>query len=30
LNATQAIAFYWHAVNALTLIVLGVLLSVRL
>ena len=30
LNATQAIAFYWHAVNVLTLIVLGVLLSVRL
>jgi heme/copper-type cytochrome/quinol oxidase subunit 3 len=30
LNATQAIAFYWHTVNVLTLIVLGVLLSVRL
>jgi cytochrome c oxidase subunit III len=30
LNATQAVAFYWHAVNLLTLIVLGVLLSARL
>jgi cytochrome c oxidase subunit III len=30
LNATQAVAFYWHAVNVLTLVVLGVLLSVRL
>jgi heme/copper-type cytochrome/quinol oxidase subunit 3 len=30
LNATQAVAFYWHAVNVLTLIVLGVLLSVHL
>jgi cytochrome c oxidase subunit III len=30
LNATQAVAFYWHAVNVLTLIVLGVLLSARL
>ena len=30
LNATQVIAFYWHAVNVLTLIVLGVLLSARL
>ena len=27
LNATQAVTFYWHAVNALTLIVIGVLLS---
>ena len=27
LNAVQAVAFYWHAVNLLTLIVLGVLLS---
>jgi len=27
LNAVQAVAFYWHAVNILTLIVLGVLLS---
>jgi heme/copper-type cytochrome/quinol oxidase subunit 3 len=30
LNAVQVVAFYWHAVNLLTLIVLGVLLSVRL
>jgi heme/copper-type cytochrome/quinol oxidase subunit 3 len=30
LNATRAIATYWHAVNVLTLIVVGVLLSVRL
>lgn len=30
LNATQVVAFYWHAVNVLTLIVLGVLLSARL
>jgi cytochrome c oxidase subunit III len=30
LNATKVIAFYWHAVNVLTLIVLGVLLSARL
>jgi heme/copper-type cytochrome/quinol oxidase subunit 3 len=30
LNATQAVAFYWHAVNLLTLIVLGVLLSATL
>ena len=30
LRATQAVAFYWHAVNLLTLIVLGVLLSARL
>jgi cytochrome c oxidase subunit 3 len=29
-NAAQAVAFYWHAVNVLTLIVLGVLLSARL
>jgi heme/copper-type cytochrome/quinol oxidase subunit 3 len=29
LNAVQVIAFYWHAVNVLTLIVLGVLLSAR-
>ncbi|HJQ73279.1 MAG TPA: cytochrome c oxidase subunit 3 [Gaiellaceae bacterium] len=27
LNALQAVAFYWHAVNLLTLIVIGVLLS---
>ena len=27
LNATQAVAWYWHAVNLLTLIVMGVLLS---
>jgi len=27
LNAVQAVAFYWHAVNLLTLIVIGVLLS---
>ena len=26
-NATQAIAFYWHAVNLLTLFVIGTLLS---
>jgi heme/copper-type cytochrome/quinol oxidase subunit 3 len=30
LNATQVVAFYWHAVNVLTLIVIGVLLSARL
>ena len=30
LNAIQVIAFYWHAVNLLTLIVIGVLLSVTL
>jgi heme/copper-type cytochrome/quinol oxidase subunit 3 len=30
LNAVQVVAFYWHAVNLLTLIVLGVLLSARL
>ena len=27
LNAVQAVAYYWHAVNLLTLIVIGVLLS---
>ncbi|HET7568730.1 MAG TPA: cytochrome c oxidase subunit 3 [Gaiellaceae bacterium] len=27
LNATQVIAFYWHAVNLLTLLVIGTLLS---
>lgn len=27
LNAVQAVAFYWHAVNLLTLIVIGVLTS---
>ncbi|HKN63698.1 MAG TPA: cytochrome c oxidase subunit 3 [Gaiellaceae bacterium] len=27
LNATQAVAWYWHAVNLLTLIVMGVLLT---
>ena len=27
LNAVQAVAFYWHAVNVLTLIVIGVLVS---
>ncbi|HZS31438.1 MAG TPA: cytochrome c oxidase subunit 3 [Gaiellaceae bacterium] len=26
-NATQAVAFYWHAVNILTLVVIGVLTS---
>lgn len=30
LNAVQVVAFYWHAVNLLTLIVLGVLLSATL
>jgi heme/copper-type cytochrome/quinol oxidase subunit 3 len=30
LNATLAVAVYWHAVNLLTLIVLGVLLSATL
>jgi heme/copper-type cytochrome/quinol oxidase subunit 3 len=30
LNAVQAVTFYWHAVNVLTLIVIGVLLSARL
>jgi heme/copper-type cytochrome/quinol oxidase subunit 3 len=29
LNATHVVAFYWHAVNLLTLIVTGVLLSAR-
>jgi cytochrome c oxidase subunit III len=28
-NATQAIAWYWHAVNILTLVVIGTLLSAR-
>jgi heme/copper-type cytochrome/quinol oxidase subunit 3 len=27
LNAVQVIAYYWHAVNLLTLVVIGVLLS---
>ncbi|HET8751275.1 MAG TPA: cytochrome c oxidase subunit 3 [Gaiellaceae bacterium] len=30
LNAVQVVAFYWHAVNLLTLIVIGVVLSARL
>jgi heme/copper-type cytochrome/quinol oxidase subunit 3 len=30
LNAAQVVAFYWHAVNLLTLIVIGVLLSATL
>lgn len=30
LNATQVVAFYWYAVNVLTLIVIGVLLSATL
>jgi heme/copper-type cytochrome/quinol oxidase subunit 3 len=30
LNAVQAVAFYWHAVNLLTLIVIGVVLSATL
>ncbi len=30
LNAIQVVAFYWHAVNVLTLVIAGVLLSVRL
>jgi heme/copper-type cytochrome/quinol oxidase subunit 3 len=30
LNAVQVVAFYWHAVNVLTLIVLAVLLSARI
>ncbi|HJU36632.1 MAG TPA: cytochrome c oxidase subunit 3 [Gaiellaceae bacterium] len=30
LNAVQVVAFYWHAVNLLTLIVIGVLLSATL
>lgn len=29
-RATQAIAFYWHGVNLLTLVVIGVILSARL
>jgi cytochrome c oxidase subunit III len=29
-NATQVVAFYWHAVNLLTLIVIGVLTSAAL
>jgi heme/copper-type cytochrome/quinol oxidase subunit 3 len=29
-RATQAIAFYWHGVNLLTLVVVGVILSARL
>ena len=29
LNAVQAITWYWHAVNVLTIVVLGVLLSAR-
>ena len=29
LNAVQVVAFYWHAVNVLTLIITGVLLSAR-
>jgi cytochrome c oxidase subunit III len=29
LNAVQVIAFYWHAVNLLTLVIIGVLLSAR-
>ena len=29
LNATQVVAFYWHAVNLLTLVITGVLLSAR-
>jgi heme/copper-type cytochrome/quinol oxidase subunit 3 len=29
-NAVQVVAFYWHAVNVLTLIVLGVILSATL
>jgi heme/copper-type cytochrome/quinol oxidase subunit 3 len=28
-NATQAIAWYWHAVNVLTMVVIGTLLSAR-
>jgi len=28
-NATQAIAWYWHAVNVLTIVVIGTLLSAR-
>lgn len=30
LNAVQVVAFYWHAVNLLTLIVMGVILSATL
>lgn len=30
LNAVQVVAFYWHAVNVLTLVITGVLLSARL
>ena len=30
LNAVQVVAFYWHAVNVLTLIVIGVVLSATL
>ena len=30
IDATRVVAFYWHAVNVLTLIVLGVLLSATL
>jgi heme/copper-type cytochrome/quinol oxidase subunit 3 len=30
LNAVQVVAFYWHAVNVLTLIVMGVILSATL
>jgi heme/copper-type cytochrome/quinol oxidase subunit 3 len=30
LNAVQVVAFYWHAVNLLTLIVIGVVLSATL
>ncbi|MBV8079156.1 MAG: heme-copper oxidase subunit III [Actinobacteria bacterium] len=28
-NATQAIAWYWHAVNVITIVVIGTLLSAR-
>jgi heme/copper-type cytochrome/quinol oxidase subunit 3 len=28
-NAVQAIAWYWHAVNILTVVVIGTLLSAR-
>ncbi len=30
LNAIQVVAFYWHVVNVLTLVITGVLLSARL
>jgi cytochrome c oxidase subunit III len=30
LNAVQAVALYWHVVNVLTLVIIGVLLSPRL